>query len=533
MKRLATVVAAGALILGLAWPAAAQQNFTVTFGGQFRVFGLVWDNMTDFTDTDKPSSLFPTQIGRAKDSEAYYFQRWRLFTTVESQDKQAKIVWAVEVGDITWGLGGGASGDEFGSNPGTRVGPSQGGGLGADGVNVETKLLYLQFNIPWIKDANILLGAHNITFLGTPAGNFMDDDGWGIQLNFKFDPVDLQLYTVKVDENTRAGADDNDMYAARIGVNLTKDTRVTLEGLIVNRQCFARRGDPTVAGAPNPTGNTFFPPAAPTPADPTRGNCVSEDFGDTFWVGATAGTKIAGITLHGAFVYGQRRLWSIPIQTQIEESGYGFQFVAQAPLGPVSTWWHAWYISGDETRITGGCVECVTAHPAGRQPLPNLTPGLDFSTNANGNNLIVDSDKLPLPITGASWANVPFVAEFVRGITTVGAPGFGSTHYSDATGTWGIGGSATYALTPAFSVGGGVAYIEAVESATTCAITIGGVTTITRCGGGVYGDHLIELDAGAIWRYNPNLTISGLFGYVIPDVGDDAYGLVFRTQFSF
>ena len=514
MKRLAMTVVAVAVILMSAMPAKAQQqNFTVSFGGQMRLYGLVWDNFTDFTDTDKASKVFDQSlVGRAKDSEAYYFQRWRLFTTVESADKNAKVVWAIEVGDISWGLGGGASGDEYGTGTNARIGQSQGGGLGADGVNVETKNLYLQFNIPGVPNSNILLGAHNIVFMASPAGGFMDDDGWGIQLNFKWDPVDLQLYTVKIDENTRASADDNTMYVARVGVNLPGDTRITAEFMTVDEQCFARRAVP----AGSPTG--------------TVGSCVSADFLDTFWLGGTVGTKIAGITLHGSAVYGLRQLWSATNQAIIEESGYGLQLVAQVPLGPLSTWWHAWYTSGDESRITGGGCEDVTAHPAcGR-----LIQGLDFSTNNNSTNLLRDSDKLPLPITGASWGNVPFVAEFLRGMFLIGAPGFGSTHYADATGTWGLGGSATYALTPAFSVGGGVAYLAATEESTGCVVTgLPGGPVSTRCGGGVYGDNAIEIDAGAIWRYNPNLTITALVGYVIPDEGDDAWGATFRTQFSF
>jgi hypothetical protein len=506
------VVAVGAVLIGLALPAAAQQNFTVTFGGQMRVYGLVWDNWTDFVDTAKNSSLFVSGTGsrlfpnNAKDSEAYYFQRWRLYTTVESADKQAKVVWAIEVGDVTWGLSGGASGAEFGG-VGARTGPSQGGGLGADGVNVETKNLYLQFNIPWVQNANILLGAHNIVWLASPAGSFMDDDGWGIQFNWKADPVDLQLYTVKADENTRASADDNTMYAARLGINVTKDTRVTAEFLTVDQQCFARRAVP----AGSPAG--------------TVGSCVSADFGDTWWGGLTVGTKLGGITLHGTFVYGQRELFSAANQALIEESGWGLQVTAQVPLGPLSTWWHAWYTSGDERRITGGGCADVTVHPAcGR-----LAPGIDFSTTSNSTNLTQDSDKLPIPITGASWGNVPFILEFVRGMATIGAPGFGSTHYSDVTGTWGIGGSATYSLTPAVSVGGGVGYLAATEDTATCVLAAG----LSRCGSGVYGDNIIEIDAGLIWRYNPNLTITGLFGYGIPDKGDDAWGAVFRTQFSF
>jgi hypothetical protein len=33
--------------------------------------------------------------------------------------------------------------------------------------------------------------------------------------------------------------------------------------------------------------------------------------------------------------------------------------------------------------------------------------------------------------------------------------------------------------------------------------------------------------------YNPNLTISGIAGYAIPDQGDDAWAATIRTQFAF
>jgi hypothetical protein len=520
MKRLGMLAAAAALVLGLALPALAQPPapaFTVTFGGQLRVYGLAWDNWTDFLDTGSNSDIFSQADGNrqlpggAKDSEAYFFQRYRLYTTVQTADKKVKGVWAIEVGDITWGLGGGASGDEYGVGTGTRTGPSQGGGLGADGVNVETKNLYLQFDIPFLPDANILLGAHNITWLGSPAGNFLDDDGWGIQLNWKMDPIDLQLWTVKIDENTRHSADDNTFYAARLGVNLTKDIRFTVEGLLVDGQCIARRDVPGAPGTSVPTTpGAPVTSTGPGPATAT-GTCVSIDLGDTYWVGASAQFKIADMTLHGAAVYGNRTLWSRPLQGTIEESGWGAQAIAQVPIGPLTTWWHAWYTTGDENRITGGGCEDVTAHPVcGR-----LAAGQDFSTNANSTNLTDDSDKLPIPITGASWANVPFVLEFVKGMATIGAPGFGSTHYSDSTGTWGVGGSATFALTPSISVGGGVGYQEATE------------------GTGVYGDHIIEVDGGIIYRYNPNLTITGLAAYGFPDEGDHAWGVVWRTQLGF
>ena len=104
MKRALALLVGGVLILGSALAAHAQAP-TVSFGGQMRVYGFAFNNITDFTDSG-PN-------GANRDSQSFYFQRWRLFTNVESADKKAKAVWALEVGDITWGTGGGASGGEF------------------------------------------------------------------------------------------------------------------------------------------------------------------------------------------------------------------------------------------------------------------------------------------------------------------------------------------------------------------------------------------------------------------------------------
>ncbi len=238
-----------------------------------RVIGFTFDNAKDFT---------VTQGSTFKDSESALQQRWRLTTTVTSADKKAKAVWALEIGDLTFGASGGASGAEYGGTT-TRVGPSSGAGLGNDGVNVETKNLYLWFKAPRLEGADALLDLHNIVFLASPTGAFIDDDAMGIQLNLKFDPIDLQVWGAKADENNRQDADDNDLYAIRLGLNITTDTRVTVERLLVNSQCFARRA---------------------APVSP----CVDADVGDTFWVGGTFGTKIATVSLDRTVVWGRRAL---------------------------------------------------------------------------------------------------------------------------------------------------------------------------------------------------------------------------------
>jgi hypothetical protein len=484
------MLAAATLILGSVSAALAQAPAgpTVSFGGQMRVYGFVSNNMQDFKDSQ--------DNGLSRDSNSFWFQRFRLFTTIESADKKARAYWAMEIGDIFWGNGGGASGGEyFGTTGqtapgqvnvatpatpatnrpvtavagGNRVGNSSGGGLGADGVNVETKNLYLWLNTgEWVPGSSLLLGIHNIVFLATPIGAFMDDDGAGVQLNFKFDPVDLQVYTVKIAENGIPNADDIDMYVGRLGFNITKDMRATLEGMVVNQN--------TLTGV---------------------------DFGDNFWIGASFGAKFGTVNLDVAGIYGQRRFPNAAGTGSFEESGYGLMAAVRAPVGPVNVWGVGWYTSGDDTRGPANCLGAGSNAGCG-------APGV----------LGKDSDKLPLPIQGASWINsgAPFIGEGLFGYQTIGGPGPGGStavQYADVSGTYGIGGSATFAVTPTFSVGGGVTYVGATDAA------------------GPYGDWVFDIDGGVIWRFNQNVTITGIGSYLIPDVGDEGWQLTFRTQFSF
>jgi hypothetical protein len=477
----------GTLLAALAGPATAQDakpGFTVSFSGELRVLGFVFDNMTDFADTGKSNRVFARPIARGglangcpvlpdcKDSAALYFQRWRLFTTVESADLKARAVWGVEVGDVDWGAGGGASGDEYGTGTNSRSGPGQGAGLGADGVNVETKNLYLQFELPWVPGTSLLLGAHNIQILDSPLGAFLDDDAFGIQLAWRQEPVAVQLWTARADENARESADDNTFYAARLWVDVTKNLTVSLEGLIVDAQCFGRR-EPV-------------PPA-------TTGTCFSAGFGDNLWVGSTVRATLGSLRLDGAVVYGQRlQLCPTCDDGTGRARGWGVQASARAPVGPVSLWGQAWYTTGDERQLAGG------TSGARRIPLP------------------ADSDKLPLPVHGASWYTGPLVAEWLFGLPTLGSPAVQTiTNYGDMTGTYGAGASAIATLTPALSAGAGFGYVGATDAP------------------GLFGNSLVELDAAAFYQFNPNLLFTLFAGYLFPGEGDNAWGIAFRTRFLF
>jgi hypothetical protein len=480
MKRAVMLLVAGALVVGSALSAQAQAP-TVSFGGQMRIFGFVRNNVSDFKDSTN---------GAFRDSDSYYFQRFRLFTTIESADKKAKAFWALEIGDITWGSGGGASGGNYGctgsaptvpvttggvagvygtAGAGTRVGPSSGGCFGADGVNVETKQIWIWADTSgFLPGTSIQLGIVNPVFMTSPIGAFLDDDMAGIIVNWKMDPVDVQVWTAKYAEGANANGDDVDAYTLRVGVNLTKDMRLTLEGLVIDQRSLA-----------------------------------GQSFGDNFWFGATFSAKLADVNLHASAIYGQRvfaRAAGVPAGSPFEESGFGGFVSVQVPMGPLSVFGIVWYTTGDDTVGPANCA-------------PKSTAGC----GAAARTLTKDSDKLPLPNAGGSWfgGGGPYIAEFLFGNSSIGAPGAGQLQYADPTGTWGMGGSVSYALTPTFSVGGGVAYVGATDA------------------DGPYGSGLFEIDLGATYRFNANLILNLFAGYMIPESGDGAWGAAFRTQFSF
>ena len=487
MKRLGMLIAVGALLFGVALPAMAQQqpSFTVTFGGQLRVIGVAFDNLKDFQDTTKdPAGGNPTN----KDSEAYIHERFRLKTTVESADKKARAVWWIEVGDLTWGKGGGASGGEFGGT-GARTGNNTGAELGADGVNVETKNAYLQFAIPGIPGAQATLGLQGIGFLASPIGDFFSDDAAAIVLDFKFDPFDLQLYAAKVSENNNQDADDNDFYAARLGINVTKDTRVTVEGLLANTQCFTRRlVTPAAGGAPTATGT-----------------CVDADVGDTFWVGGTVTTKVGDISLHGTAVYGRRALYDATDNKNVSEEGWGVMAHAALPAGPARLNVLGWYTTGDKNRLPG----------AGNSAAVKAGAGQAVTQASNTTALLKDSDKLPNPTGTDSWAGAPYIAEYMSATVNAATLSMGQPLYGDYTGTWGVGGSAQFSLRPDLVLGGGVGFIGATED------------------NGVFGDNVIEVDAGVSYALNANMTLGILAGYIFPDKGDNVWAVTGRAIFAF
>ncbi len=516
MKRLGLLVAVGAaILLGSALPALAQFGlgdtpgartpaYNVSFNGQLRFIGVAWNNLNDFTDTQKVATNCGTGTF-CKDSNSRYFERLRWWLTIESADKKAKIVWNAQVGDLTLGNGSGVA-DELGSTPasqGGRVGPNGGGAAGGRGVNMQQRQIYIAFE-PWIESTRVTLGIQYLAFLDGPASEFFADNEPGVRFDWLGKPVDFSLWMAKLSENDLNNADDNEFYAARVGINVTPDIRVTAEGLVGNWQCFQRR--PLPAGATGGANTTLA----------NKGTCVKADFGDARWFGGTVNAKLAGMTLYGGVVYGERPIYSNALDKVFKERGYGVMFTAVVPVGPLGVTAHTWYTSGDKDRFVGGAGggSCATkvSGPTGD------CHGVGNTTKINRN-----SDKLPVPESGSSWLSVPYIADFLTGNATIGGPtGLGQPLNADISGTWGVGGAVSWALTPAFNLNLGVGFVGASETKNSA----GGKNAI-------FGDSVVEFDFGPRWTINANLSMQGVVGYLVPEKGDDAWGAAYRFIYFF
>lgn len=123
-KKLLAVAAAGALTAATAVPALALEN---EFHGMYRVFGVVSNYANGGSGQFSPTAKDPK-------TNTYVEQRARLLYAAKAND-DLKLVTHFEI-DSRWG------------DNSYAVGRNQGGAIGADSVNFETKNVYLDFNIP-------------------------------------------------------------------------------------------------------------------------------------------------------------------------------------------------------------------------------------------------------------------------------------------------------------------------------------------------------------------------------------------------
>jgi hypothetical protein len=149
----------------------------IKINGIWNAKGYARDNYDGDDDTD--------------DSVQYVTQRMRMyFNAIASEN--LKMVYKNEI-DMEWG-------DTF-----QDVGRGDGGGVGGDHINLETKNVYLEFMVP-DTPVKATLGLQGITL---HKGWFVSDDFGAARFDMNFDPISITTYWSGL-EGLNADADSSD-----------------------------------------------------------------------------------------------------------------------------------------------------------------------------------------------------------------------------------------------------------------------------------------------------------------------------------
>ena len=159
MKRLLFCLVALIAVFALVMPASAAE---VKINGIWNAKAWARDNYDGDDDTD--------------DSTQYVTQRQRLYFNIIASEN-LKLVYKNEI-DMEWG------------DQGPGVQRNQGGGLGGDSINLETKNVYLEFMVP-DTPVKATLGLQGITL---HKGWFISDDIGAARFDMNFDPISITTY---------------------------------------------------------------------------------------------------------------------------------------------------------------------------------------------------------------------------------------------------------------------------------------------------------------------------------------------------
>lgn len=217
-KRVLAVAAAGALTVATAVPALALEN---EFHGLFRVFGTI----SNYNDGGS-GALLPDQIsdGNGKDPKTKSFveQRARLMYIAKAND-DLKLVTHFEI-DSRWG------------DNSYTTSRNMGGAVGADTTNLETKNVYLDFNIP-STPLNFKVGIQPIT--DSYKGIFINADAAAVIATARLGDGSILAGFSRLDDAdtftigsaasrsaTTPGKATRDLYLLDGKYNITKDLKV-------------------------------------------------------------------------------------------------------------------------------------------------------------------------------------------------------------------------------------------------------------------------------------------------------------------
>ena len=248
--RLLVFGAAGALTAAMAVPAMALEN---EFHG---MFGL---RATNSNYLNGGGTGYLNIVGDSKTTNNFVEQRARLFYSAKAND-DLKLVTGFEL-DSTWGK------DSY-----TVDRANGGGALGADTINLETKWVYLDFNVPSTK-INVKAGlqglndAYKNLFVGGGA------DAAGVLVSSPVGPVNVSVGWFRLDDHSATSplSSNTSGNAGNVAFTDGKKTRdlllldgkfaVTKDVKVGASYYFVNNDNSQLTAAQNATSSTGFPSA--------------------------------------------------------------------------------------------------------------------------------------------------------------------------------------------------------------------------------------------------------------------------------
>lgn len=185
----------------------------VKIKGDFNNRFTVYTNHNDWLDGEKGV------LRDGNSSESWGEAKYRLWFNAATNDGKVKGVWAFEVGSLEYGKSG-------------SIGKGVGGGYSGDAINTETRWLYTDFQLPWIKNkARIRMGLQPFTV----NSYLWSETIMGVTSDIMLGSVNLKLAWLRPCRDETKDPDDDvedlDSFYGRVNFKPTQDVSVGIFGL--------------------------------------------------------------------------------------------------------------------------------------------------------------------------------------------------------------------------------------------------------------------------------------------------------------
>jgi len=315
MRKFLMAVAIVGLALVVAAPAMALD---FKFGAEYRIRFFDYMNTgydhTNFINQEVGGNGVGSQAGRGNARGVQLRVRPRFDVSDDNGNIQATI--RFELGDVTWGAGGGANSESLGSNQGgivmapnnNRTGNNAGGSIGGDGVALETKWAFVDFAMPFNVPLRVRAGLQPFYL---PKGLVIDDDAYGVRAYGSTGIVNYEAFWYRIataPASASAGAgligqprfdatkDDNfDFYGVRAGLNLAEWMNASAWYMYGDNRANCAQANATTAQL---SGTAYITTPCAAGVDRTR---------PQNWFGIDLVGKVATVDYDLDFVYGQAK----------------------------------------------------------------------------------------------------------------------------------------------------------------------------------------------------------------------------------